>query len=60
MDMLDKKTTDELHRSLLAEVAKANNELACAQADIKKSKSRLGFLIVLINQLIDRDKDQQK
>ena len=60
MNVLDSKTDDELLKSLLAEVAKSNNELACAQADIKKAKNRQNFLIVLANTLIDRQKDQKK
>lgn len=57
MDLLDKKTDEELQRSLLAELAKANNELKCAKQDLDKATSRLGFLLVLTNTLIDRKKD---
>ena len=57
MDILDKKTNEELYRSLLIEVAKARNELACAKGDVEKATSRLGFLIVVINKLIDRQGD---
>lgn len=57
MDVIDKKTNEDLLRSLLAEIAKANNELNCAQADIKKARSRLSFLIMLTNELIDRTGD---
>jgi len=56
-DIMDHKTDKELLQSALAEVAKANNEINCATADIKKSKSRLNFLIVLVNKLIERQKD---
>jgi hypothetical protein len=57
MEVLDKKTDEEIMRSLIAEVAKANNELNCAQADIKKARSRLSFLIMLSNELINRQGD---
>jgi hypothetical protein len=54
MDLIDQKTTDELVKSLLAEVAKATNELRCAQADVNKAQSRLQFAIVLLNKMIER------
>jgi hypothetical protein len=57
MDILDTKTDDELLVSLLAELAKARNELACAQRDLNKATSRIGFLLVIVNTLIDRTKD---
>ena len=57
MEVLDKKTDEEIMRSLIAEIAKANNELNCAQADIKKARSRLSFLIMLSNELINRQGD---
>lgn len=60
MDVLDKKTDNDLLRSLLAEVAKANNELNCASTDLKKARNRLSFLVVLTNKLIERDEDKQK
>lgn len=53
-DLLDAKSDEELLKSLLAETAKAKNEITCAQGDIAKAQSRLNFLIVLINKLIDR------
>lgn len=57
MDVLDKKTNKELLQSVLAEIAKANNELKCAQADLTKATSRLKFLIVVSNKLIERTGD---
>jgi hypothetical protein len=57
MDILDRQTDEELIRSLLAEIAKANNELNCATNDLKKARSRLSFLIALTNKLIDRQGD---
>lgn len=56
-DMLDTKTQDELLRSMLAEVAKAGNELTCAKRDLDKAKARMNFLVVIANQLINRQED---
>lgn len=54
MDILDQKTDGELIKSLLGEVAKAQNEIRCAQADLSKAQSRISFLLVVINTLIER------
>lgn len=58
MDILHSKTDLELHQSILAEVAKAKNEIACAKGDLDKATSRLNFLIVLANELINRGEDK--
>lgn len=57
MDILDKKSNDELLKSILGELAKAKNELACAKGDIDKINSRIGFLLVVTNTLINRTGD---
>jgi hypothetical protein len=57
MDVIDSKTTNQLLLSLLAETAKATNELRCAQADVTKAQSRLQFSVAVLNQLIERTKD---
>lgn len=57
MDVIDKKTNKELQESVLAEVNKANNELSCAEKDLKKARSRLNFLVVVLNKLIERQGD---
>jgi hypothetical protein len=57
MDILDQKTNDELMRSLLAELAKSNNELKCARQDLDKATGRLSFVIAVANKLINRQKD---
>lgn len=54
MEIIDQKTDAELLKSLLAEIAKTNNELKCAQQDLNKANSRLSFALVLINTLINR------
>lgn len=55
--MLDTKTDQELYQSLLAELAKASNEIRTAENDVKKANSRLKFSIMLINKLMERNKD---
>ena len=57
MDILDQKTDKELLLSTLAELAKTSNELKCARADIEKITSRLSFLLVVTNKLINRQGD---
>ena len=57
MDMLDSKTDKDLLQSVLAELAKTSNELRCAKQDIDKITSRLSFLLVVTNKLINRQGD---
>jgi len=57
MDILDNKTDKELLSSLLAEIAKANNELKCARGDIEKAQGRIKFATMLVNDLIERQGD---
>jgi hypothetical protein len=59
MDLIDSKTDQELLKSLLAETAKARNEINCSQADLNKAQSRISFLLVIINKLIERQGDQK-
>ena len=54
MDIINTKTDEELLQSLLSEIAKARNEVNCAARDLNKANSRLSFLIMLANSLIDR------
>ena len=56
-DIIDTKTDKELLQTIIAESAKANNEINCAKGDIAKASNRLNFLVVLANKLIDREKD---
>ena len=53
MDIKD-KSVEELLQSMLAESAKAKNEVKCAQRDLKKAESRLDFNILLTNELLKR------
>jgi len=57
MDVLDKKTDKELLQSVLAELAKAQNEVKCARSDLDKATSRMKFLLVVTNTLIKRQGD---
>lgn len=57
MDLLENKTDKEILQSILAEIAKAKNELSCAKADIQKAQSRISFLIVAANEMIKRQGD---
>lgn len=57
MDIIDSKNDTELLQSLIAETAKATNELKTAQNDIDKAKSRIKFALMLANKMIDRKKD---
>jgi len=54
MDILKDKTDLELYRSMLAEMAKAQNELKCLRNDLDKAQGRLSFLIAVNNSLIKR------
>jgi len=56
-DIFNDKTDQELLESLLAEVAKATNELRCGERDIKKANGRLQFAVMAINNMINRQKD---
>lgn len=56
--VIEDKTNQELTQSILAEIAKARNEITCAQGDIQKAQSRLSFLVVLANELINRGEDK--
>jgi hypothetical protein len=58
MEILDSKTDKELNQSILAEVAKATNELRCAQADLDKAQGRLSFVLMLTNTLLKRSKGE--
>jgi hypothetical protein len=57
MDILDSKSDSELLQSLIAEIAKATNEIKCAKGDIEKAQSRLKFILVVAHTMIHRQKD---
>lgn len=55
MTPIEDKSTLDLIKSLLAEAAKARNELNCAEGDLAKAKNRLSFILMLINEVIKRE-----
>ncbi|CAB4137126.1 hypothetical protein UFOVP322_14 [uncultured Caudovirales phage] len=57
MDVIDDKNDKQLLQSMLAEIAKASNEIKCARGDIEKAQSRIKFITLLTHELIDRQKD---
>jgi hypothetical protein len=57
MDILDSKTDKELLQSLIAEIAKATNEIRCARGDIDKAQGRIKFLLVVAHTLMNRQGD---
>lgn len=54
MQTLDDKSSEDLIKSILAESAKARNELKCAEGDVEKAQNRLSFILMLVNELLNR------
>lgn len=54
MQVVKDKTDQDLLQSLVAELAKAQNEIACARGDLDKASSRLKFVLMVVNELKDR------
>ena len=50
---------DEVLQTLIAEVAKALNEVRHAQDDLDKADSRLRFILAAVHNLRQRDKDKK-
>jgi NADPH-dependent 7-cyano-7-deazaguanine reductase QueF-like protein len=57
MNIIDSKSDKQLLDSLVAEIAKATNELRCAKDDLAKAQGRIKFLLVVVHELINRKKD---
>lgn len=57
MDVIDNKSDKELIESLIAEIAKASNEIKCARGDIEKAQSRIRFANLVLHTLIERQGD---
>jgi hypothetical protein len=57
--IFDDKTEDEIYRSILAETAKAANELRCAKGDLNQADVRLKFILAAINHLKQRYEDMR-
>lgn len=47
----------EILKTLEMELAKAQNELRCAEADVQKSKNRMAFALTAIHYLKDKIKE---
>lgn len=54
MQILNTLSKTEIAQTILAEVAKAKNEIRCAENDLKKASSRLGFLVAVANELLNK------
>ncbi len=52
--IFDDKSLSELLRSLEGEAAKAQNELECAEGDLKQAQARLKFILAAIHYLKQR------
>lgn len=57
MDVLKRRTQQELIQSLLAEIAKSQNEVRCAQGDLNKANNRISFCIAVLNEILSRPKE---
>lgn len=55
MDILSNKSDQELVQSMLAELAKATNELRCARGDVEKAQNRMKFCILVANEVLTRN-----
>ncbi len=55
MDIINDKSQIDLIDSLLAEVAKSQNEIRCAQRDLAKAHGRLSFAIMVLNRLREKE-----
>lgn len=65
MKVLHQLSRQELSQTIIAEIAKANNEVKTAQADLSKAQNRMRFVLAVANEILDRcekidrgDKDQ--
>jgi hypothetical protein len=54
MDILNNKSNEDLQKSIICELAKSKNEIACARADLEKANNRITFALAIANTLQDR------
>jgi hypothetical protein len=54
MKIIDSKNDTQLLQSIIAESAKAINEIKCANNDLAKAKNRLRFCVMLANTMLNR------
>ena len=55
MKIWSNHTTMEISKSMEMEIAKAKNELKCAEGDIAKANNRIAFCLSAIHNLTNRD-----
>lgn len=55
MQIWNQHSTSEILKSIEQELAKAQNEIRCAHADINKAKNRLSFATSALHNLKKRD-----
>ena len=55
MQIWENHSTTEILKSIEQEIAKAQNEIKCAGADIQKAKNRLSFTTTALHNLKKRD-----
>ena len=55
MQIWNKHTTSEVLKSMEMEIAKAQNEIRCAKADVEKASNRIAFCLTAIHDLKNRD-----
>jgi hypothetical protein len=60
MKIWERHTTQEILESLEMELAKAQNELRCAESDVVKAKNRIAFVISAVHNLKDRDLQEKQ
>ena len=57
MQIWENHSTTEILKSIEQEIAKAHNEIKCAQTDLQKAKNRLSFTTTALHSLKKRDID---
>lgn len=55
MQIWDKHSTKDILKSMETEIAKARNELGCAEGDITKAQRRIAFCLSALHNLKNRD-----
>ena len=55
MQIWDKHSPKEILQSMETEIAKAQNELRCADGDIQKAHKRIAFCLSALHNLKKRD-----
>lgn len=60
MQIWENHSTTDILSSLVAEIAKAQNEIRCAERDLNKAQGRLQFALSGIKHLTDKDIKETK